>query len=211
MSRRRGRSAPRVVSVACAMLLLGFGPRTLEGQTEASDVSLSPGDVLEVEIWREEDLSGEFQVNEEGYVVLPLLGERAVTGRPWQDVRGGLLEAYSALLRNPSITLTPLRRVFILGEVNEPGLYSLDPTISLAGAVAMAGGANSEGDLRRLRVVRDGATLLENLPVVSPLASVGVRSGDQIFVERRGWLERNSTFVVTAALSVTSIVVSLLR
>lgn len=177
----------------------------------AAEVELRPGDVLSVEIWREEDLSGEFVVDRDGFVTLPLLGRRSVSGTPWPDVYDALLESYRDELRNPSINLTPLRRVYVLGEVHRAGLYTVDPTVSVAGAVALAGGANAQGDLRNLRVVREGQTVVEDVSAESALSSLDVRSGDQIFVGRRNWFERNSTFVITAALSLTGIVIQILR
>lgn len=182
-----------------------------EGRPPPPGFALQPGDAIQVRIWREPDLSGDFHVNEEGDVVIPLLGTRNVTGVPWSQLRDELIEAYQHDLNNPAITITPRRRVYILGHVRAPGLYGVDPTISLAGAVAMAGGASPDGDLEKVRVVRDGTTILDDVAVDSPLAAIDVRSGDQIFIERRGWVERNTNFLITAALSVTSIVVSILR
>ena len=49
-----------------------------------------------------------------------------------------------------------MRRVQVLGEVTKPGVYLADPTVSLAGLVALAGGATPGGDLHRIRVVRAG-------------------------------------------------------
>ena len=177
----------------------------------ASDVSLAPGDVVKLEVWQEEDLSGEFLVDEDGQVTLPLLGPVDVSGIPVRQLRARLIEAYRVQLQNPSITVTPLRRVLVLGEVHEPGVYNVDPTISLAGAIALAGGATPGGDLRRLRVVRDGVVVKEGATAEGSLAANQVLSGDQIFVERRSWFDRNSTFLVSAMLSVTSIVISILR
>jgi protein involved in polysaccharide export with SLBB domain len=172
---------------------------------------LQPGDVLKIDIWREEDLSGEFLVDESGSVTLPLLGDKHVTGVPLAAVRDTLIAAYRMELRNPSISITPLRRVYVLGEVNSPGLHAVDPTVSLAGAVALAWGANQQGDLRRIRVIRDGQVILRGVAAESALAAVDIRSGDQIFVDRRGWLQLNTTFVVSALLGITSIIVSLVR
>jgi polysaccharide export outer membrane protein len=172
---------------------------------------LQPGDVVRVQIWREEDLSGEFPVNAAGRVVLPLLGERQVVGVPFEHLREALMADYREQLRNPSITITPLRRLYVLGEVQKPGLYTVDPTITLAGAVALAQGATPTGDLRHLRLIRNGQVLHERISAESSLSTADVRSGDQIFVERRSWFDRNSTFVVSALLSLTSIVVALTR
>jgi polysaccharide export outer membrane protein len=198
----------RLLFAAAALMWL---PSVVAAQQPVSfdTLRLRPGDVVNVLVWREEDMSGEFVVDPTGQVVLPLLGPRQVADRPWGQVKDALLEAYAVELRNPSIELTPLRRVFVLGEVTEPGMYDLDPALSLAGAVAMAGGANLQGDIRRVKVLRDGATVLDGVPVESGLAQVGVQSGDQILVGRRAWVDRNSTFLVSALLSLTSIAVTL--
>lgn len=207
-----------------ALLLLAIGlanPLTAQEPVSSEPVtvalpapasySLQPGDVLSIEVWREPDLTGQFQVAEDGYVVLPLLGRIRAADMPIGELRNTLFERYSTELRNPSIVITPLRRIYVLGEVNAPGLYPVDPTISIAGAVAMAGGANGQGDLQNIRVVRADGQEQHGLRIDSPLAHSGIASGDQIFVGRRSWFDRNSTFVVSALLSVTSIVISLAR
>jgi protein involved in polysaccharide export with SLBB domain len=195
------------------LLLSSAATNTAAAQVPDSAVlaSLQPGDVVVVEVWREKDLSGAFMVDPSGTVTLPLLGPRKVAGIPFEDVRDQLLMEYQRELRNPSISITPLRRIYVLGEVNQPGLYTLDPTVTLAGAVAMAGGANQQGDLRRIRVIRNGEVVIEGVPADAALASIDVLSGDQIFVDRRGWFDRNSTFIVSALLSITSIIITIAR
>jgi polysaccharide export outer membrane protein len=202
----------RPSKTSLGLLLLAASPLAAQQPVPSAELLLSPGDSIHVLIWREEDLSGGFLVDSEGRVVLPMLGPRDVTGRPWLEVRDELVAAYQneGGLRNPSISLTPLRRVYVLGEVNLPGPYSVDPSMSLAGAIAMAGGTNPQGNLKHVQVVRNGETIIDGVAVESALAAVGVRSGDQIFVGRRSWFERNSTFLITAALSATSVIVTIL-
>ena len=202
----------RVAFLTSVILLLGLQTLSAQNLPDGSaGAAILPGDVLKVEIWREADLSGEFLVDENGAVTLPLLGERKVIGSTLAEVRDTLILAYRTELRNPSISITPLRRIYVLGEVNQPGLHAVDPTVSLAGAIALAGGANANGDLRRIRVIRDNQVILEGVAAEAALAAVDIRSGDQIFVDRRGWFERNSTFLVSTIIGVTSIVVSLVR
>lgn len=207
--------------LALALFAVLAGPAALAAQTDTvpppppvsgamAGVSLRPGDVLQVRVWREPDLSGEFVVDETGNVVLPLVGTHRVTDVPVERLRDDLLAAYGRFLRNPAINITPLRRVNVLGEVNKPGLYPVDPTVTLAGAIGLAGGANPMGDLRRIRVVRDGHTFLQSVDQGQVLRDIDIRSGDQIIVERRSWMDRNSTFIVSALLSVTSIITSII-
>lgn len=179
--------------------------------TSSETLTLRPGDIVNIDIWREPDLSGSFRVDEMGILTLPLLGEKDVTAVPLRTLRDQLIAEYRVQLLNPSITVTPLRRVHVLGYVNEPGMYSIDPTMSLAGAVALAGGASGQGDLRRLQIARDGAIIQDGVAAEATLAQIDVRSDDQIFVGRRGWFERNQTFLISTMLSVTALAVSLMR
>lgn len=196
------------------LLAVVFLPEVARGQAarpKPETFTLGPGDVVRVRIWREPTLDGDFQVDEQSRLTLPLLGTRSVVGLPWVDLRDSLLTAYRRELKAPSVTLTPLRRVYVLGEVARPGLYLADPTLSLAGVVGMAGGASPIGDLRRLRVVRDGQTIIDRAAIDGQLIQTDIRSEDQVFVDRRNWFELNSTFVASAAISVASIIISLRR
>lgn len=178
--------------------------------SETRELALSPGDVVRISIWREPDLSGEFLVDESGIVTLPLLGKRSVLNIPVFRLRDTLIADYGVQLRNPSVTITPLRRIYVLGEVAKPGLYTVDPTISLAGAIALAGGATAAGDLDRLRVVRGGKVVLNRVAAGSSLSAVNILSEDQVFVDRRGWMDRNSALLASAVLSAATIVATLL-
>lgn len=176
------------------------------GLVDPGALTLQPGDAVRVQIWQEQDLTGEFLVDSDGTVVLPLLGEKQVTGIPVRDLRRQLIEDYRVHLRNPSINITPLRRLHVLGEVQRPGLYAVDPTTNLAGAIALAGGATPGGSLSRITILRDGEQITQRVGPGVTVTSAGVRSGDQIIVERRGWFERNSNFVISTVLSLTTII-----
>jgi polysaccharide biosynthesis/export protein len=182
-----------------------------EGEAQASPaVTIQPGDVIRVQIWREDDLSGDYSVDERGYIVLPLVGERRVAGMALGELRDTVIADFRAHLRNPSINIVPLRRVNVMGEVGRPGVYLLDTTTSLVGVIAAAGGVTPGGDMGRIRVLRDGEVMRERVDGGSSLAAMDIRSGDQVIVDRRGWFERNSTFMVSTALSLPGIILGFL-
>jgi polysaccharide export outer membrane protein len=180
------------------------------GSSQSGSQALARGDVIRILIWREPDLSGDFIVDEHGVVTLPMLGTRSVLNTPISSLRDSLIADYAVQLRNPSVTITPLRRIYVLGEVNKPGIYTVDPTISLLGAVGLAGGATELGDIKHLRVVRGGVVVTDKVASKSSLSEGDVRSEDQVFVERRGWLDRNSTFVASAGVSAVTLAISLI-
>ena len=71
--------------------------------------------------------------------------------------------------------------------------------------------ATPDGNLNRIRIVREGAVYREQVGAGETLTGADVRSGDQIIVERRSWVSRNSQFVIGAVLSLaTSIATALI-
>ena len=84
--------------------------------------ALRPGDMLRLKIWREPDFSGDFMIDESGQAVLPRLGKTAVSGMSTEQLKSRLEDQYREYLNNPSIEVTPLRQVAVLGAVRNPGV-----------------------------------------------------------------------------------------
>ena len=171
---------------------------------------IRPGDVVRLTVWREEDLSGEFPVNQFGLVVLPLVGEYDVSGDTQWTLRQRVIEDMRRTRYNPSIELVVLRRVRVVGEVNEPGVYPLEPTMSIADAVAMAKGRNQLAEEGTVVLRRDGEVVNADLRIDTRVSEAEIQSGDEILVPRRGWVDRNLTAIVAGASTVMGILVTLL-
>lgn len=165
---------------------------------------LSPGDAIAIQFWQEPQLSGQFPIDEQGLVVLPILGIRQVTMWPADQVKQQLVAEYARQLRDQPAQIRMLRRVRVLGGVRTAGLYHVDPTMSLGDVVAMAGGPDQNARQDQIRVYRGGQLLHARLDgsVVLP----DLRSGDQIVVPQTSWIERNAAFVVSGALSALAII-----
>ena len=161
--------------------------------------SLLPGDVISVQIWREEDLSGQFQVDQDGKVILPLLGEKIVTGVSPEALRDQLTEEYGEYLVNTSVNVVLLRRINVLGEVRNPGVYVVDATESIAGLIARAQGISPDGNANDIQLQRNGVTTRTDLSGSLSITAAGIRSGDQIVVGKRSWISRNFPSVVGIA------------
>jgi protein involved in polysaccharide export with SLBB domain len=171
---------------------------------------LFPGDQIRLKIWREPDLSGDFQVSTAGTVVLPKIGEMSVAGATPQSLHALLVGRYSQFLRDPAIEVTVLRRVNVLGAVRSPGLYPLDGTMTIADALAVAGGATSEGKVDKVELRRGDRKLMVDLSSRTHLSATPVQSGDQLFVPQKSWASRNTGLVAAGITAMTTVVVTLL-
>jgi len=166
-------------------------------------VGLRPGDAVRVNIWQEPDLTGEYMVARNGRVVFPLLGEREVAGISPDEVEARLTAEYRTYLENPSVEVTVLRRVAILGEVRNPSLYMVDPTVSLTQALASAGDLTPTGNRDDIRLVRNGQVLVRSLDANRAVGAMPIESGDEIFVGQRSWASRNFNVILGTATSLT--------
>mgnify|MGYP006282429951 CR=1 FL=1 len=154
-------------------------------------------------------MSGEYVVDESGTVVFPRVGEYQVLEDTPRSLADRLLEDYRRYLRNPSIDVIVLRRIRIIGAVNEPGLHLLDPTVTIADAVAQAGGATSQGDQNQVRIIRDGEELAVDVRTDQRIADSPIRSGDQLFVPERSWISRNQALMAATITGTVSLIIAL--
>jgi len=166
--------------------------------------------MVRLRIWREPDLSGEYPVDERGEVVFPKIGPMLVTRLSADSLRLQLVQTYSTYLRDPSIEVTLLRRVNVLGAVRTPGLYQVDQTQTVADVLAKAGGAMPDGRPDRVELIRDGARVGIRLDRKAKLFDSRIQSGDQLWVPQRSWFARNSGPLVVAGITATAIVVATL-
>jgi protein involved in polysaccharide export with SLBB domain len=129
-----GEEAPAVVSDPAAHE---------EAQPVAS--TLGPGDVVEVRVFQEPELSGVFQVGNEGDIVFPLCKRVVVGGLTAngaaEGIRACLAERY---MRDPQVSVLVKeynsKKVFVFGEVQKPGTFPYQDGMSVVQAVTLAGG-----------------------------------------------------------------------
>lgn len=113
-------------------------------EVSARPYRLGSGDQVRILVFGEDQLSGEYRVNDSGRIAMPLLGSVHAAGSSTSEletvVAGGLKKA--GMLRDPSVAIEVMayRPIFLLGEVNKPGQYPYQPGMTVVTAVAIAGG-----------------------------------------------------------------------
>ena len=197
-----------LTATAVAAALLGTTPLVGLDSARAQMApanSLLPGDLIRVQIWREDTVSGDFMVDEQGTVVLPLLGPKHVAGISTDSLKSQLIAEYGHFLVNPAVNITLLRRINVAGEVRVPGLYVVDATNSVADVIAKAQGVTPNGNAEDIRLVRDG----RSGPITGALSlqEAGIRTGDQVVVGKRGWWGRNFGAVMNTMSVLASVAV----
>jgi len=133
---------------------------------------LVPGDVVNIIVLNDQTLSGEQVIGPDGFIRLPLVGAIQAAGLTLDELTEKLHQSLSRFIRSPRVTVTlkqfpaSVRRIYVLGEVKNPGAFQLPQGINptIFDAVALAGGFTDNADLTQVRVFRrDGQSVTFNL------------------------------------------------
>ena len=153
MTKYGKRSILAALSICLAVLL----PLAAAGGT--AEYTLGPGDRIVVTVFGHEDLSGEFELDGEGRVAMPLIGSVALGRASLRQAEAqivGMLRPDYLVDPRVSIQVANYRPFYILGEVKRPGSYPYVNGLTVVQAVAIAGGYTYRARESRVSVQRAG-------------------------------------------------------
>jgi polysaccharide biosynthesis/export protein len=148
-----------VVLTLLALPLFGVLARAAgTSDSEPDSYHIQPGDVLQIMVWKEEDLQAEVVVRPDGGVSFPLSGDLAAAGNTPQALREALHERLSKYIPDPVVTVTVKiangNRIYVSGKVNRPGEFPLARPTDVMQALALAGGSTPFAKVNDIRVIR---------------------------------------------------------
>lgn len=177
---------------------------------------LETGDQITTKIYREPDLASQTTVSQTGEAYFPGLGRLQVAGLTMDSLQLELTNRYDKLVIDAAVDAVMMRDVVIYGQVRAPGVYNVDPSLTVLGLVAKAGGATGTGKSALLTLVKgDGRQFRLTREV--RLSSLDIVHGDAIYVQDQSFIGRNSaTFgsfalIATLILSVASLLILFLK
>ena len=119
---------------------------------------INAGDVLEISVWREEDLQREVLVRPDGAFSFPLAGEIEAEGRTVSEVRQELESRLARFIPDLVSTVTVVNvsgnSIFVIGQVNNPGTFIMNPVLDVMQALSLAGGTTPFASLKNIRILR---------------------------------------------------------
>ena len=149
------------------------------------ELRLAPGDKLRVIVYGEDKVSGDFQIDNAGYLSLPLAGTIKGAGLTKSEMERDITIALkSQYLRNPKVTVDVVsyRPFYVLGEVKTPGEYPFRSGLNVLSAIAIAGGATYRANNSKVTIQRFGEAEATEVPQST---SVLVMPGDVVRVPER--------------------------
>ena len=103
---------------------------------------IHPQDTLDIKVWRNSDLDTEIEVDLEGNIRLPLLGKIKAGGLTVQQLEEKLTQLWGEnYIKNPYVRVyIRKKKIYVIGEVKEPGSFELEGKVTVLKAISMAGG-----------------------------------------------------------------------
>ena len=171
-------------------------PYEREPDPRKQEYVIGASDRLSIRVWKNPDFDTDIQVRPDGTITMPLLGDiKVVDLTPSElkvEIKKGLAQYISQdTVITVAVTEVNAYKITVSGNVNQPGVFSSRVFLTIADAVALAGGPNrfaktqeaalirptAKGEVRRIPInydmIRDGEDLRQNLVMLR---------GDNLFI-----------------------------
>jgi polysaccharide biosynthesis/export protein len=130
--------------------------------------TVKPGDMLSISVWKEPDLQKETLVRPDGGFSFPLVGEVDAKGKTVADLTKTLSQRLTKYISDPVVTVSVQEikgnKVYVIGQVNRPGEFIMNPSVDVMQALSMAGGTTPFAALGDIVVLRRTPAGKQSLP-----------------------------------------------
>lgn len=145
---------------ASLIIIIAFAADIAAAQEDdnQNDYVVKPGDQLLISVWKEEDLRQEVLIRPDGGFSFPLAGDMNASGMSVDDISVELsrkLERYIPdLVVTVAVTAINGNKIYVIGQVNNPGAFIMNPRLDVMQALSVAGGATPFAALNDIKILR---------------------------------------------------------
>jgi len=201
---------------AIGLLVLAMGISTIgcsglseeiiaEAKSATNEFLLGPEDVIDIVVWRSDDLTQkDVVVRPDGKIAMPLIGEVEASRRTAKELAADIAERLKEYKGNPTVYVKVKEansyHVYVLGDVAKPGKYQVKSQVTVLQAISMAGGftpfaARNKAQVRRTVVGPPGHSKEFKIPVPyddlisgdGEIKDFVLKTGDMVVVPSRAW------------------------
>ena len=140
-----------LIFAGIALIIAGFS-----FEVSAQDYLIGPDDVLNIAVYREEDMDRTVRVSSDGYISFPLLGKVKAEGLAVPELERNMVMELIKYLKNPQVTvfIKEYSTISVTGQVNEPGSFPLRGELSVIEAIGLAKGFTKIAAQNNVKIMR---------------------------------------------------------
>jgi polysaccharide export outer membrane protein len=129
-----------------------------EPPADRNAYAVQPGDLLEISVWKEDYLERDVLVRPDGGITFPLAGDVDAAGRSVTRIQEDVAAKLARYIPEPVVTVSVKEirgnRIFVLGQVQKPGVFVMNPRVDVMQALALAGGTTPFAALNDIKILR---------------------------------------------------------
>jgi polysaccharide export outer membrane protein len=126
--------------------------------TDDPNYVIGPQDMVDISVWKEQELSRTVPVRPDGKISLPLVNDVQAAGLTPSQLSAQLTYSLKKFVANPQVTVIVTsinsQRIYIMGEASRPGAYPLLPGMTFLQALSSAGGFSQFANLKKIYLLR---------------------------------------------------------
>ncbi len=146
------------LGLALAVLVMLPFQFTLAQQLGGVEYQIGPEDVLHISVWKEPDLDREVLVRPDGGVSFPLVGDIQVSGRTPLEIQNEIKSRLDRFIPDAEVTVSVTKisgyTIFVVGEVKEPGQFTLGRYVDVVQALTLAGSVTPYASSDNIKILR---------------------------------------------------------
>jgi polysaccharide export outer membrane protein len=124
----------------------------------AEPYRLNAGDVLDISVWKEENMQRQVLILPDGTISFPLAGHLTAAGRTAAEVQKEFVKRIKTYIPEPVVTVSVAsvggNAIYVIGQVKQPGRFSVASQIDVMQALSLAGGLTPFGDEDGIKILR---------------------------------------------------------
>jgi polysaccharide biosynthesis/export protein len=160
-----------VALLLCAVPLMAANPPVAAPAPAGPPLeayTVKPGDVLSIAVWKEPDLQGPVLVRPDGSFSFPLAGQIDARNKTVAELQQTVTDKLKKFISDPVVTVSIAEvkgnKVYVLGQVNKPGEFIVNPRVDVMQALSMAGGTTAFASLGEIVILRRSDAGQQALP-----------------------------------------------
>ena len=144
--------------ISYLLLMLVLSAVSTESVLAQNPYRIQPGDTLSVSVWKEPELTGDVIVHPDGTFTIPLVGEVRASNRPISEIREDVTKRLERYMSEPIVTIGLRsnigKKIYIIGQVNSPGAYTVNQPTDVMQALSLASGMTPYAAVNKIRILR---------------------------------------------------------
>ncbi|MHB8624141.1 MAG: polysaccharide biosynthesis/export family protein [Sulfuricaulis sp.] len=149
---------------------------------------IQPGDILNIDVWKEQDLQREVTVRPDGGLNFPLVGDIDTAGKTTTELQKEITTKLVKFVPDPVVTVSVKQSlgnmIYVAGKVNKPGNFVANRDTDVMQALSMAGGLTPYASENKIKILRrDEHGVLKSIPFKYSEVEKGVNLEQDIILQ----------------------------